>query len=179
MRCFIAIDLPEHVKAKIFHNFETMQDKNLFHGKFVEKENLHLTLKFLGNISEEKLEEIREKLREIKFEKFDCEIGKAGVFDENYVKVIWVDLLSDKLKELQEQISDKFPEIPFDYKEFSSHITTARVSSVPDKARLLQEIKKINLKNLGFEVGEFLLMKSELMRGGPKYKTLERYNLLQ
>ncbi len=177
MRCFIAIDLPEHVKAKIFHAFETLQDKNLFHGKFVEKENLHLTMKFLGSISEEKMEEVREKLREIKFEKFDCGIGKAGVFDENYVKVIWVDLLSNKLKELQEQVTDKFLEIPSDYKEFSSHITTARVSSVPDREKLIEEIKKINFKKLGFEVNEFLLMKSELMRGGPKYKILERYKL--
>lgn len=177
MRCFIAIDLLEHVKAKIFHAFETMQDKNLFRGKFVEKENLHLTLKFLGSISEEKLEEVRKKLREIKFEKFDCKIGKAGVFDENYVKVIWVDLLSDKLKELQKQITDKFPEIPSDYKEFSSHITTARVSSVPNRIKLIEEIKKINLKKLGFEIDEFLLMKSEMMRKGLKYKILERYKL--
>lgn len=177
MRCFIAIDLPEHAKAKIFHAFETLQDKNLFHGKFVEKENLHLTLKFLGNISEEKMEEVREKLREIKFEKFDCEIGKAGVFGENYVKVIWVDLLSDKLKELQKQITDNFPEIPSDYKEFSSHITTARVISVPDREKLIEEIKKINFKKLDFEVGEFVLMKSELVRGGPKYKTIEKFRL--
>ena len=177
MRIFVAIDLPGHVKAKIFHKFEDLQGKNLFRGKFVDKENLHLTLKFFGNISEEKLEEIEEKLRKIKSEKFDCSIGETGVFDERHIKVIWVDLVSDKLKDLQKQISDEFPEIPSDYKEFNSHITTVRVKSVPDRGKLLEGIKNIHLKNLDFVVEEFVLMKSELMRGGPKYKVLERYKL--
>ena len=177
MRCFIAIDLPEHVKAKIFHTFETLQDKNLFRGKFVEKENIHLTLKFLGNISEEKIEDVKEKLREIKFEKFNCEIGEAGVFDERHIKVLWVDLVSDKLKDLQKQISEEFQKIPSDHKKFSSHITTVRVKSVRDRLELLNEIKKINLKKLDFVIEEFVLMKSELMREGPKYKILERYFL--
>ena len=55
MRVFIAIEPSEHVKSKIFHEFENLEKKNLFKGKFVERQNLHLTLKFIGDVSEEKI----------------------------------------------------------------------------------------------------------------------------
>jgi len=177
MRVFIAIELPEHVKSKVFHQFENLQKKNLFKGKFVEKENLHLTLKFFGEITNEKIEEIKKELNEINLESFSCDVGKTGVFDnEKYIKVIWVELISKKLKELQEKINKKFPEF-YDDKEFSSHITLSRVKSVSKKEELVKEIKKINFKKLDFEVNEFVLMKSELFREGPKYKIIERFRL--
>ena len=176
MRIFIAIEPSEHVKARIFHELETLQDKNLFKGKFVEKQNLHLTLKFLGDISEEKLEEIQKKLRKINFKKFKCEIGNPGFFEsEKFIKVIWIGLISDKLEELQKRIGDELNWESKDEKEFSSHITCARVSSVRDKKRLLEEIKKINFKKLDFEVNNFLLIKSELTQKGPIYKVIERF----
>ena len=63
MRCFIDIEISDHIKSKIFHEFENLQTKNLFSGKFVEKENLHLTLKFLGDLTNEGLEKIKNRLR--------------------------------------------------------------------------------------------------------------------
>ena len=107
MRIFIAIESSEHVKSKIFHESETLQKKNFFKGKFVDKKNLHFTLKFLGEISEEKLGDIEKKLKEIKFNRFECEVGKAGVFDsEKHIRTIWVGLISDKLKELEEKFEE-------------------------------------------------------------------------
>ncbi|MBT96623.1 MAG: RNA 2',3'-cyclic phosphodiesterase [Candidatus Pacearchaeota archaeon] len=176
MRCFVALKLSEHVKSKVFHEFENLQKKNLFNGKFVNKENLHLTLQFLGSISEEEIEETKKELREIKFEKFNCGIGKIGVFNnERFIKVIWVDLISDKIEKLQKQISSKLSKFPSDFKKFESHITTARVKFIINKEELIEELKKINFRNLDFEVNEFVLMKSELTREGPKYKILERF----
>ena len=58
MRAFIAIELPEHVRAKIFHEFETLSKKGVVGGNFVSKDNLHLTLRFLGEISEQKAKDI-------------------------------------------------------------------------------------------------------------------------
>ena len=176
MRCFIAIEFPEHIKARIFHEFENLKNKNLFNGKFVEKANIHLTLKFFGEITNEKLEEIKNKLKEIKFEKFECYIGKTGFFDnENHIRVIWVELVSEKLQELQKIINKKFPEMSSDYKKFNSHITTARVNSISRKGDLIKEVKRIHFKNLDFEVKEFVLIKSELFSDGPKYKVIEKF----
>ncbi len=177
MRTFIAIDLPEQLKSRIFHKFELFQKKNLFRGKLVEKDNLHLTLKFLGNISDEKLSNVKEKLKKIKFEKFDCGVGKIGVFDENNIKIIWVDLVCDKINELQENISNVLKEFPSDNKEFTTHITTARVRMVVNKEELFKELRNLHFKGMDFEVNEFLLIKSELTKQGPQYKVLERFKL--
>ncbi|MEK6758057.1 MAG: RNA 2',3'-cyclic phosphodiesterase [Nanoarchaeota archaeon] len=179
MKIFIAIEPSEHVKSKIFHEFENLQKRNWFKGKFVEKQNIHLTLKFIGDVSQEKVLEIQKRLKEIKFEKFNCEVGKAGVFDnEKFIKVIWVGLVSDKLSKLQKQIAEKFPEFSSDNKGFNSHITTARVNSVVHDKDLMDALKKISFKNLNFDVEEFVLMKSEISKQkgeGPKYKVLEKF----
>jgi len=178
MRTFISIELPEHVKSKIFHEVENLQKKNLIKGKFVEKDNLHLTLKFLGNISEEELKKIKKVLNEISFSKFDCFVGKTGIFDdENHIKIIWVNLISKKLEDLQKEISKKFPEISLNYKEFKSHITLARVNSVINKEKLLDTINNLHFKKLDFTVNEIALMKTELMRDGKKYRVLEKFPL--
>jgi 2'-5' RNA ligase len=172
MRVFLAIDFPESVKSRIFHKFEILSRKNLFRGKPVEKDNLHLTLKFFGNVSEKKLDKIKQQMKKIKFEKLNCEVGKIGFFDnENNIKVIWFEFLNEKLKFLNDVVEKEFGR---DKKPFSSHITVARVKQVTNKQELLKELKGLNFKNLKFEINEMVLMKSILTSRGSKYKILER-----
>lgn len=178
MRCFISIEIPEHIKARIFHEFENLQNKNLLRGKFVGKESLHLTLKFLGEITNEELEKIKKRLKEVKFERFGCHIGKTGFFNnEDHIRIIWVELVSEKLTELQKRINEAIPEISRYSKKFDSHITIVRVKSIIDKQSLVKEVKKIHFKNLDFEIKEFFLMKSELFPEGAKYKVIEKFGL--
>ncbi len=175
MRCFVAIMLPEDVKSKIFHLSENIQGKGLVKGRFVKKEDLHLTLKFLGFLTQEKIEEIRNNLGKIKYKSFKCSLGKAGVFDEKHIKVIWVELVSDALEDLHNEINESTNEIRLDYKKFEPHITLARVDSVSDKEKLLTEIRKINLKKLEFDVDCFYLVKSEFNTKKSKYKIIEKF----
>ena len=178
VRCFIAIDLPEDIKARIFHEAETLKDKRLFNGKITEKENLHLTLRFLGEVPEEKLDEIFWKLSEINFKKFNCSIGKTGFFEnEKRIKVIWIELISEDLQKLEKIISGMLPEFPETQGKFSPHITLARVESIRDRKGLIENVKRIHIKNSEFEVKEFLLMKSELRRGGNVYKKIGKIEL--
>src|SRR3989344_4789394 len=90
MRTFIAIELPEDVKAKIFHAFEKLKESNLVRGKFVEKDNLHLTLKFIGEVPIEKLNEIEKTLENLasKFKNFSCSTGKTPVFPVEHEKFL-------------------------------------------------------------------------------------------
>jgi len=170
------MEIPQHVKARIFHEFENLKNKNLLRGKFVEKESLHLTLKFLGEITNEEIEKIKKGLRKIKFKKFDGYIGKTGFFnDEKHIKIIWVELISNELNELQKQIDKATFEIKRDSKKFDSHITTVRVKSIIDKPLLIKEVKRIHFKNLDFEIKDFFLMKSELFSEGPKHKVIEKF----
>ena len=88
------------------------------------------------------------------------------------------DLVGEKLHSLQKSIEEKLSEFRTDDKEFNSHITTARVKSVGNKRRFLEEIRKVKLKDLNFEITNFYLVKSELKREGANYKVLEKYSLV-
>lgn len=177
MRIFLAVDLPRHVKARLFHKFEVLRGKNLFRGKIIEKNNLHLTLKFFGNISNDMFNQIKRKLESFEFPKFDCRLGKIGVFDnEDHIKIIWFELVSDKFNRLGKEILDMFPTSKLSV-EFVPHITIARISRVINKKSLLTELKKIKFPNLNFSVDKIVLMKSALTPKGPKYKILKEYSL--
>jgi 2'-5' RNA ligase len=82
-RCFIAIDLPREVIHEITRIQKIIRDKTLFTGKLTEDENLHLTLKFLGEIDENKVEEARKRLTNIKIPEFFAETSEVGVFIDN------------------------------------------------------------------------------------------------
>lgn len=177
MRCFIAIDLPREVKESIFHEFNQIKSENLVVGNFVPKENLHLTLKFLGEATNENVEKIKKELSQIKFQKFGCKLGKAGFFgNEKNIRTIWVDVISPELNHLYKLINKSTIKIQ-SKDEFVSHITVARVKKTQNSKELINELRKINFKDADFEVKEFILMKSELMPTGPKYKVLDRFEL--
>ncbi|MDO8623564.1 MAG: RNA 2',3'-cyclic phosphodiesterase [archaeon] len=179
MRTFIAIELPEDIKSEIFHSFEKLEESGLV-GKFVEKNNIHLTLRFIGEVSEEKIEEIKKKLSEIKFKKFKAKIGNIGFFpDENYIRVIWIELVAKEIIELQEIIEEKCREIgiPRDNKGFASHITIARVEKIKNKSLFTEKLKTLHVKKSDFIVKDFSLIKSELKRSGSIYKNLMKFPL--
>jgi len=184
MRVFIAIELPEYVRANIFHAFENLKGLGLGRGNFVGKDNIHLTLKFLGELSEEEIENIKKKLSEIKFKKFETETGKIGFFpSEEYIRVIWIELVDKdkdgKIYDLQKIIEDKLEEVGImkDTREFQTHITIARIKSIKNKQVFLEKVKGINIKKMRFNVENFSLIKSELTRIGPIYRILEKFNL--
>ncbi|MCX6749499.1 MAG: RNA 2',3'-cyclic phosphodiesterase [Candidatus Pacearchaeota archaeon] len=174
IRAFISIDLPENIRKEI----EKIQKKlPAFEGKFTELENLHLTLKFLGDVDEKILIEIKRRLREIKIKKFETRVSELGSFSPNYIKIIWVKL--DNCGHLQRIIDEKLSGIFEKEERFMGHVTIARVKSVKNKNYFLGELKKIKiLDGLRFQVKSFELRKSELMPEGPVYETLEEYHLV-
>ena len=172
MRIFIAIDLPEDVKEEIKKIQNILPD---FSGKKTELQNLHLTLKFLGEIEEDTLEKVKNKLKEIKFKKFKAKLSKIGVFNENFIKIIWVKL--ENCDELQKEIDKKLADLFKEEERFMSHVTIARVKSIRNKKKFLEELKKIKTKEVEFEVEEFKLKESRLRDQGSEYKDLEIYKL--
>ncbi len=172
MRTFISIDIPENVKGAIREIQEKLPD---FRGKKTEPENLHLTLKFLGEVNENKIEEIKRKLREIKFKKFEAEIDSIGVFSENFVRIVWLHIKN--CDDLQKEIDEKLEKLFEKEKRFMSHLTIARVKNVKDKKAFIEQIKKIEIPKINFPVHSFMLKKSTLTEKGPIYKILEEYKL--
>jgi len=180
MRAFIAIEFPEEIKTDIFHNFEKLKETGIVSGNFVEKENLHLTLKFLGDLNEEKAKKIQEKLSEVNFRKFRVKIGEIGFFPkEKYIRTIWIELKAEEIQKLQKIIDDKLFEIGIskDEREFTSHITAVRIKSVKNKDIFLERLKKLRIKKQDFEVSNFSLIKSELTARCPIYKKIADFKL--
>ena len=171
MRCFIAIDLPEEIKKEIAKIQKQLPD---FKGKLTEKDNLHLTLKFLGEISDEQVNNIKEKLEKIKFNKFKAKLGGAGIFSENFIRIVWLELENcDKLqKETDEKLKDLFKK----EERFMSNLTIARVKSTKDKKLFIEALRKIQVKPSEFEVQGFALKKSTLTEKGPFYEDIARFN---
>lgn len=175
-RCFIAINHPDIVVKEILRIQSLIKEKDIFSGKFTERENLHLTLKFLGEIDEIKIEEVKEKLKEVKFNAFKCSIEKLGIFSKKEVRIILIKI-EGGVYDLQKEIDKNLISIFNEENRFMGHITIARVSKINDRKRFFEALNKIKLKNMNFEVKEFSLIESELRKDGPIYKEIEKYRL--
>lgn len=178
MRLFIAVDLSDEVKDYLFELQKSF--KGYAKVNWVAKKNLHLTLKFLGDIKDEELGDVKEILKEIKFDKFKICLKGAGVFPaKNIIRVLWVGLEPvDKIMALQKKVDEtlllKFPAD----QRFLAHLTLGRVKLVKDKKKFLEVLEKIKVKDLCFDVNCFKLIESKLRKDGPQYTVLEKYNLV-
>lgn len=178
MRCFIALDFTRDFRDEIERVQEQLAGKKVWQGKLTERENLHLTLKFLGEIEENKVEEVKKRLREIKMKKFDCYIGNLGVFTPSFIKIVWAHIIGKEILELQKLIDEKLADLFPKEKRFMSHLTIARVKIVKDNKLFLEELGKIKTQNLKLPVREFYLMSSELTEKGPIYSEVEKFSMM-
>src|SRR3989338_4861215 len=105
MRLFVAIELPEELRDY----YSKIQDKigaDLANINWVKKENIHITLKFLGEVREERIAKVKKILANIKFEPFSLATKEIGVFpSESYIRVVWIGFIEEeKLFELHKLI---------------------------------------------------------------------------
>lgn len=169
MRTFIAIDIPENIKKEIVKIQNKLPE---FKGKKTEYENLHLTLKFLGELNEEKLKEIKKRLRQIKLNSFGAEIDSIGMFSD---RIVWIGIKN--CDEVQKEIDEKLSGIFEKEERFMGHLTIARIKGINDRKRFLEKIMKIKIPEMQFRVKKFNLKKSKITRKGPIYEDIEVYNL--
>jgi len=172
MRVFISIDIPKNVKEEILKIQNKLPE---FYGKKTEPENLHLTLKFLGEIDKEKVEDVRRKLRDVKYNSFEAEIDSIGVFSPKFIKIIWLHMKN--CEGLQKIVDENLSYLFSREKRFMSHLTIARVKKIDNKELFLEKLKQIKIPDLKFKVDAFYLMESKLSEKGPKYSVIEEYNL--
>ncbi|MBD3247589.1 RNA 2',3'-cyclic phosphodiesterase [Candidatus Pacearchaeota archaeon] len=181
MRTFISIELPEKIRKRIFRLSKKVRDSGCVSGSFVSKDNIHLTLRFLGNLTGKQISQVKDALSDLALPKFRAQTGKIGFFpSENYVKVIWVDFVSDDVVRLKGLIENKLQKVGInkERKDFEPHITFARIRKVSDKPKFLEIIKDMDLRKMDVEVDKIHLRKSELTNDGPIYKTLGEFSLM-
>ena len=176
MRCFVAIDINDSLRQKIVNLQKELAP--LFIGKLVEPENLHFTLKFLGEIHDEQVNDVKIALAGIanNFEKFDIDIIGIGAFpSKGYVRVVWIG--APKLFNLQKAVCDSLESFGKE-KDITPHLTIARVKNVKDKKMLAEFFRKHENINLGtLAITNIKLKKSTLVATGPIYEDVDGYDL--
>lgn len=182
IRAFLAIDLDDDLKPKINNIIKKFAEINA-KIKYVDLNNLHLTLKFFGDIDVEGIDLITEKIENTikNFNSFNIKIKGCGAFpNKNHIKVIWLGIEEDSiLKNLHDKLDVEFNSIGFDLdKKFSSHLTIGRVKSSKGKKEIKNCINNFTDIEIGnMTVNSIKLKKSTLTPSGPIYENLHEFEL--
>ncbi len=178
VRSFISIDLEDQ---RILSEVDSVLSSLLSIGadlKPVERENIHATLKFLGNVETAKLSQVKTALDEADFSKFALEVKGAGAFPSlGRINVIWIGLGEgwSQVQLIYEQIEKSLSELGFrrEARGFSPHMTIARVRSGRKRDEMANFVHRLSDKAFGtFTVDRVRLKQSVLSSPGPKYSTL-------
>jgi 2'-5' RNA ligase len=180
VRLFIAVELPHDVKHELCRLQKNFQQKHLVVGTYPKSDAMHLTLKFIGGIPQEKVAEIQNKLRGIKFRSLAARLTQLMLFgNPRYPKVLYVDVDCPGLVELVHMLDDALVEFCApEEREFKSHLTIVRVKQTLDSEALLALMDEMYVNPIGFTIDHFSLMQSELSGDGPQHATIERYGLI-
>ncbi|MCW4052785.1 MAG: RNA 2',3'-cyclic phosphodiesterase [Candidatus Bathyarchaeota archaeon] len=179
IRSFIAFDLRN---PEILEKISDVQKKLKETGanlKLVDPQNIHITLRFLGNIQPPLVDKIYREMEQIDFESFQIEICRIGAFPTlRHPRVIWAGIQKnlDKLEMISRQLVSRLGVLgfPSDSKPFSPHITFARVRSSRNKAELIDRMNELADYEFGvLRLDCLKLKKSVLAPRGSIYTTLK------
>lgn len=182
LRAFLAIDVDEDLKAKMYRIVKEFKqiDARI---KYVELENLHLTLKFFGDIDIEGIDLLSSKIENVvsNFDKFTVKIKGCGAFpNTNRIKVIWLGLDEDAIvKQLHDELDKEFVKLGFDKdRKFSTHLTIGRMKSAKGKDKVKSKIEEFSEVEIGeMCVDKIILKKSTLTPQGPIYDDIKIFKL--
>ncbi len=174
MRAFIAIDVPAEVKDKV----EDLKYGMAFPGLvFAKREAVHLTLLFLGEISEGDAERAASAISGVEFRPFRISLKGVSCFSPDFIKIVFAEVKEGaaELLELRQRLCDALSKggIAFEEESFTPHMTVARAKRVRDRQELLRAINERAQTDFGsFEARSVVLKKSVLGAEGPVYTDL-------
>lgn len=164
-RLFVAVDLPEAVKATL-----AGLPRDLPGARWVGAEELHLTLRFIGEVDQRTFLAVKEALAAVRFSAFPLTLCRVGHFPPRKIpRVLWVGMdQSEPLAGLQQQVELALVDaaIPPDDRPFSPHITLARFKETTSSAVGIFEKAHADFVCPSFEVTEFILYSSVLTPKG-------------
>ena len=180
IRSFIAVEITNpDVMQKIHMIQQEIKASETAVIKEVELNNLHITLKFLGEIDKYKLEQVKREIKEIKFTPFTIHLKGIGYFPGgNRVNVIWIGVndVDGVLTKLGEEVQRRMSKLGFQYEKFTPHLTISRVKAVRDRQGLLRILAEHENEEFGMQEIEYIcLKKSTLTPKGPIYEDIIRH----
>jgi 2'-5' RNA ligase len=184
IRAFIAVDLPQDIKMELDKLIASFRPASGGGIRWVRAENLHITLRFLGDIDREEVPGLAENIKKNVdgFGRFDLAISGLGGFPNlQRPRVIWVGAGSgeDRLGELATRVEKACMESRFGKadKPFSSHLTIGRVKFSQGLGSILEKVENTSFETAPFEISAVIVFKSDLFPAGPKYTVLETIRL--
>ena len=184
-RVFVAIEIPKNLRAQIFeHTTQLRKALPYVRASWTREQNLHLTLKFLGEIPVAKVEALSTAARRAANEvsAFQIAVGGCDAFPSHGPpRVLWLGIEdpSGQLSNLQRTLEDEcdragFPREP---RPFKPHLTVARIRTPHGARELAAAHRASSFAPQNFNVSELVLMRSELGPGGSRYTPLSQHPL--
>ncbi len=181
IRSFLAFDLENEAVLNRLAASQNLLVQTGADLKLVEPENIHVTIRFLGDITVGMVEQVFEEMKKVQFTPFNVRINGLGAFpDMRFPRVVWAGITegAEELKDVFSQLEPRLRGLGFtpDSKGFSPHLTIARVRSGRNKAQLADFV----VKNAKYDFGAIRaaclrLKKSDLTPNGPVYSTLKEF----
>ncbi|MHC4130668.1 MAG: RNA 2',3'-cyclic phosphodiesterase [Planctomycetota bacterium] len=187
MRVFIAIDINEEIRASI-RNLQGELKREAGVGKrevkWVEPTNIHLTLKFLGEIRDEEVVDVCKIVESVvgRHNSFKLSVESLGYFGGRSARVCWIGVGEGKeaLCQLQKELEAEFEKggWPKEERAFTGHLTVCRIKNVRAGQRIAEVSATYKDFKAGFvSVDSVKVYQSELTPKGPIYSALGRYSL--
>jgi len=183
MRLFIAVLLPDEVKEGLSGWQSWLKDSGA-DVRWVRSENIHLTLKFLGETAGDKIETINKCLEQVVagYDAFQLRISGIGVFpDLKRARVLWAGISegTESAGRISRDIDTKLAQcgFPAENRLFKAHLTIGRFRTA--KTGKLQEYFKADKPGFSWQAKEIVLMQSILQPAGPVYNRLAGWTLAQ
>ena len=176
LRLFVAIPLPDGIVARL-----RIMCSGIAGAHWVEATNMHITLRFIGEVDEATAADIDPVLAQIEADAFSLELAELGTFGQgSRARSLWVGVTpSAFLTRLQSKIETALVRfgLPPEGRKFTPHVTLARLKR-PEPGRIQSFIEGNNLFRAGpFAVEHFTLLDSRRGKGGPVYIPLADYAL--
>jgi len=192
LRTFIAIELPPELRRRIVEHIDRLRcELPGVRASWLREDNLHLTLKFLGNVRVTEIPKLSGAIaRAVSGSRpFELTIAGCGVFPpKGRPNVLWIGVSSSRdstpdtrhpLSLLKSAIDDECSKagFPREQRAFHPHLTIARLRKRGDERRLAQIHLSIDFPPHRFSVSDVVLFKSELLSGGSKHTPISRHAL--
>lgn len=172
MRLFIAIDMPEGIKAGMEQSAKLLRGA-CGRGSFSRRENYHITLAFLGEQPESRVRDIMAAMDGCKPEPVPIAIGGFGTFSNAGGTIVWRGIEDcGALKQVQRELAEqlRLRHFAVERREFRPHLTIARRVILKERVRLADLNDQVEM--LLFQADRMVLMRSELTSGGANYTHL-------
>jgi len=178
VRAFLSIDIENLELLPHILKIQRKLDTTAAKMKFVEVENIHFTLRFIGDTSLSRIDEIETCLNRVKIEPFEIEISGVGAFpNKRRPRVIWIGVTqnADCIRKIKAEIDSHLEELGYksERTKFTPHATIARVRFVKDPEKLNVNLEELVDESIGsMTISKLNMKKSILTPSGPIYETL-------